>query len=87
VRVVVGVVIAALFLAAMFFVTASETTFECSVCIQYGGGENCATVAGPDEQQTLMQAVTTACAPLSSGVTDGMECNRSRPKSVRCTQS
>ena len=85
-RVVVGLLIAAGFLAAMFYVTASETSYECSVCIRYGGGENCATVKGPDEQQTMMQAVTTACAPLSSGVTEGLECSRTRPSSARCTR-
>lgn len=84
-RVVVSLLIAAGFLAVMFYVTAAETSYECSVCIRYRGSENCATVAGPDEEQAMMQAVSTACAPISSGVTDGMECNRTPPRSARCT--
>ncbi len=77
--------VAALFFAAMFYVTTAETSVECTVCIRYGGGENCATVSGPDEQQVMMQAATTACAPLSNGVTEGMECTRTPPRSARCS--
>lgn len=79
-----GLLLAALFLAAIFYVTRTETAVECTVCIRYGGAENCATVSGPDEQQVRMQATSTACAPLSSGVTEGMECSRTPPSMVRC---
>ena len=77
--------IAALFFAAMFYVTTAETSVECVVCIRYNGAENCATVSGPDEQQVIMQAATTACAPLATGVTQGMECARTPPRSARCS--
>ena len=59
----VGVLVAAVFLAVMFYVTRSETTVECSVCIRFNGIENCATVSGPDQAQAMMQATSTACAP------------------------
>lgn len=84
-RAVAGVLMAAGFLAALFYVTSRETSYQCSVCIRYRGAESCATVSGPDEEQAMMQAVTTACAPLSSGVTEGMECSRTPPVSARCT--
>jgi len=38
-RILAGVVIAAIFLVAMLYVTATETSVECVVCIRYGGGE------------------------------------------------
>ncbi|MFP6630761.1 MAG: hypothetical protein VCC67_17165 [Myxococcota bacterium] len=84
-RILAGVVIAAIFLVAMLYVTATETSVECVVCIRYGGGENCATVSGPDEEMARMQATTTACVPLSRGVTQGMECARTPPRSARCS--
>ncbi len=77
--------IAAIFFAAIFYVTTAETSVECTVCIHYGGAENCATVSGPDEEQAMMQAATTACAPISNGVTAGMECTRTRPRSAHCS--
>ena len=84
-RVVAGVVIAAAFLAAMLYVTRAETSVECRVCIHYGGAENCATVSGPDRELAMMQAATTACAPLSNGVSEGMQCTRTPPRSARCS--
>ena len=84
-RVAGGLLCAALFFAAIFYVTRAETSVECEVCIRFGGAENCATVTGPDEQQARMQATSTACAPLSSGVTEGMECSRTIPSRVRCS--
>jgi hypothetical protein len=83
-RATVGVLLCALFLAALYWVTVAETSVECTVCMRFGGGERCATVKGPDEEQAMMQAVSTACAPLSSGVTQGMECNRTPPWSATC---
>ena len=85
-RVAGGILLAVLFFAAMFYVTREETSVECTVCIRFGGAENCATVSGPDEQQARMQATSTACAPLSNGVTEGMECNRTVPSMARCTR-
>jgi hypothetical protein len=85
-RVALGLLIAAAFLAALLYVTAAETSYECSVCVRYGGAESCATVSGPDEEQAMMQAVSTACAPLANGVTEGMECSRTPPRSARCTR-
>lgn len=84
-RVALGLLLAGLFLAAMFYVTASESSVECTVCIRFGGSENCATVSGPDEQNAIMQATSTACVPLSSGVTQSMECSRTAPARVSCT--
>jgi hypothetical protein len=84
-RVAGGILCAALFFAAMFYVTREETATECTVCIRFQGAENCATVSGPDEQQARAQATSTACAPLSNGVTEGMECNRTAPTSSRCS--
>jgi hypothetical protein len=83
-RVAVGLLLAGLFLAAMFYVTASESSVECTVCIRFGGVENCATVSGPDELSAVAQATSTACVPLSSGVTESMECGRTPPGRVSC---
>ncbi len=81
-----GLVLAALFFAALFYVTTAETSVECTVCMRYRGAENCATVSGPDARQAMMQATSTACSPLSSGVTEGMECDRTPPLKATCSR-
>ena len=44
-----------------------------------------ARVAG-DREAAMQGAVSTACAVLSSGVTSGMACDRTPPRSARCTE-
>jgi hypothetical protein len=85
-RVAGGLLVGVLFIAALIYVTTAETSVECTVCIRFGGAENCATVSGPDPRQAMMQATTTACAPISSGVTEGMKCDRTPPMKAECTE-
>ncbi len=84
-RVIVGVVLGVAFLAALVLTTLRETRVECEVCLDFGGRSECRTASGGDAEQAQMQALTTACAVLASGVTRGLECQRTPPRSVRCT--
>ncbi|MDJ0851216.1 MAG: hypothetical protein QNK04_22820 [Myxococcota bacterium] len=84
-RVIVGVLLGAGFLAALVLTTLRETRVECEVCIEYGGRTECRAASGGDVDQARMQALTSVCAVLASGVTRGLECQRTPPRSVRCT--
>jgi hypothetical protein len=77
---------AAAFLAALVFATAREAAVECEVCVEFGGATTCRTGRAGDRETALRGAVSTACAVLSSGVTSGMACDRTPPRSVRCTE-
>ena len=85
-RAAIGTLLAALFLGAMFYVTLAESSVECNVCLEYAGRSECATVSAPDRDQAIMQAVTTVCANLTSGVTSGMKCSRTPPTSSSCSE-
>jgi hypothetical protein len=80
--------IAAVFLvlAALVFATTREATVECEVCVEFGGQTACRTGRAGDRESALRGAVSTACAVLSSGVTSGMACDRTPPRSVRCDE-
>jgi hypothetical protein len=84
-RIFVGLLIAAVVLAALIQATLSAMAIECSVCVEHGGRRSCATVSAPDREQALSQAVSTACATISSGVTDGIRCGATAPSTVQCT--
>lgn len=58
--------------------------FECSVCITFQGAQSCRTVQGPTESDARTGAVNNACATISSGVTDSIACERTRPDSITC---
>jgi hypothetical protein len=56
----------------------------CQVCMSYNGREMCREVGGSNEKEAREAAITNACAFLSSGVTDSMACQRTKPKSEGC---
>lgn len=76
---------AAIFLAALVYATTREATVECEMCIEFGGETACRTARARDGEAAMRGAVSTACAVLSSGVTSEMACDRTPPRSVRCT--
>ena len=80
----VRLAIALLFFAALLYATFGLGGIDCEVCINYRGRSECRTVTAPDREQAIAQATSTACALLSGGVTDSMECSRTAPTSLRC---
>jgi hypothetical protein len=82
-----AIVTAAVLLPVIGYVVYSSfqvSDFECDVCITFGGREACRTVAGKTEEDSLRGAITNACALLSSGVTDTLRCERTRPSRAEC---
>jgi len=59
---------------------------ECEVCLAYRGETACRTVAASNADDATQQAIATACAILSQGVTQGLECHRTPPSSLRCSE-
>ena len=82
----VGVGLGAAFLAALVWTTLAQSSVECEVCVDYGGDSACRSVAASDSGEAARQAQATACAILSRGVTQGLECDRTLPRSVRCSE-
>jgi hypothetical protein len=85
-RVVGGLIAAALFVGAMILATSREASVECEVCIDFAGGSKCSKSSARDRDSALRGAIANACADLSNGVTQGLECDRTPPRSVRCSE-
>lgn len=85
-RIVIGLLLGAAFVAALVYTTIAQTGVECRVCITYRGQTACETVVGPDRSLAQMQATSTACTHLSSGVTDSIRCTGTPADSVACTE-
>jgi hypothetical protein len=86
VRLLLFLVIGGAFVAVLFFTTQSESTVECSVCVDFEGRSACRTVLAATRDEALAGAVRNACAVLSSGVTRRLECDRQPPRSVECSE-
>ena len=63
--------------------TASASKYRCEVCVEFQGRTQCRTAAAATEMQARRTAQENACALISSGVTDSMQCGNSQPVSVK----
>ena len=78
--------IAAGFAAALLFATQREAQVECSVCLVFNGRSACRTGAASDRESAQRGAISAACAVLSSGVTQGIQCDNTPPRSLECSE-
>jgi hypothetical protein len=69
---------------AIVYGTLAESRVECEACVDFEGAHACRTAVASSRDAAVSAAVRSACAVLSSGVTAGMACDRTPPRSVRC---
>jgi len=73
-----------LLIGCMFYFSISGSAVSCEVCIEFRGGMECRKASGKDAEEARAAAASTACSLLSGGVTDGIACRNTEPKSVSC---
>lgn len=74
----------ALALGYMIYLTTSGGGVSCEVCVEFRGTTECRKATGKDREEAATAAASTACGLLSGGVTDGIACRNTVPKSVTC---
>ena len=84
-RVAVGLALFGIFVAVLVSALRQQADVECEVCVEYAGRSVCRTNLAADRQYAIQGATSAACAVLSSGVTAGIQCSNSPPKSLRCS--
>ncbi|HUL69636.1 MAG TPA: hypothetical protein VLT17_05275 [Gemmatimonadales bacterium] len=72
------------FVALLLYNTLSAQRVSCEVCVDFGGGSNCATASHSSEKDATQAAQTTACGVLAHGMDQSIACGRVQPTSVRC---
>lgn len=72
-------------LGVLVYSTMQLGQVSCEVCMTYNGMDRCATAAAPTRQEAVRSATDTACAVLSSGMTESIQCGNTPPKSVNCS--
>jgi hypothetical protein len=68
------------------YLTMSPNEVSCEVCIEFRGNTECRKATGKDREEAEMAAASTACGLISGGVTDGIACRNTVPRSVSCTE-
>ena len=81
-----GLVIAGaiLVVAYLIYLTMPTNGVTCEVCVEFRGTTECRKATGKDRMEAEMAAASTACGLLAGGVTDGIACNNTPPKSASC---
>jgi hypothetical protein len=85
-RVWVAWLIGAAFAAALVWSTFQQSGVECEACVDFHGASACSRVAASNSDEAARQAQASACASLSRGVTEGLECDRTPPRSLSCSE-
>jgi len=74
------------FVSLVIYSTTGLAQYSCKACIEYKGRTDCGTASGTSEEEAVQTAISVACANLSSGVTESIECSNTKPISVECRQ-
>jgi len=83
---IIAILFGLLVLGVLIYSSMDLQRHSCEVCVTYQGRTNCATAAGTSEQEATRTATDVACAPISSGMTESIQCGNTRPDSVNCNQ-
>lgn len=69
-------------LGALVYSTMQLSQFTCEVCMSFKGATNCATASGVSREEAQRTATDTACAPISGGMTESIQCSNTPPDRV-----
>ena len=79
-----GLVFGLVVLGVLIYSTVGLSQYSCEVCITYNGQQNCSTSSAPTEEEAVRTATDVACAPISSGMTESIQCTNTPPDSIDC---
>ena len=79
---IIGIIFVIAVIAAIYFSTGNLAAHRVEICMEFKGLSSCATASGATEEVARRSAITTACATISSGVTDSIACDQTAPKKV-----
>jgi hypothetical protein len=57
---------------------------SCEVCMTFQGRSTCRTAVGADEREATTTAIQNACALISAGMTQTVQCQNRAPDSIVC---
>ncbi len=83
----VAIVFGLVFLGVLIYSTLGLGQYSCEVCVTYQGQRNCATSSAPTEEEAVRTATDVACAPISSGMTESIQCSNTPPDSIDCSRN
>lgn len=81
---IAGLALAATFFGVLAWRSLAGQSVSCKVCMEFNGGQNCATASGPDSAAAARTAQNTACGTLVHGMNDAIACDNRAPRLKQC---
>ncbi len=81
--VMIGIAFVLAVLAVLIYSTMHVAQYRVEVCVDFQGRRECRTASADSQDHALRSAQSNACALISSGVTETMQCERANPTSVK----
>ncbi len=81
--VAIGVLFVLVVVAFLIYSSMHLAQYRVEVCINYQGRIECRTASADSRDHALRSAQSNACALLTSGVTNTMQCENLQPSSVK----
>lgn len=69
-------------IAMVVYLSMGLRQFTVEVCMEYNSRTNCATASGTTKEEAIRTATDTACATISAGMTESIQCSRTSPISI-----
>jgi hypothetical protein len=82
----IAILFSLLVLGVLIYSTLDLQQYSCEVCITYQGQTNCSTAAGTTQEEATRTATDVACAPISNGMTESIQCSNTPPNSASCIE-
>ncbi len=80
----IGLAVAAAAVGLLYYATLAGAGTACEACMRYEDREACRSATGVDREEAERTAIATACALISSGVTDTIRCQGLEPLKLQC---
>ena len=77
-----GIIVAVVIVAVLVLSSLQLRQHTCEVCITFGGQTNCAIASGTTRKEAQGSATSTACASISGGMTQSIQCGNTTPDKV-----
>ena len=76
-------ILVVLFVGIVIYSSMGLGQFRCEVCMEYQGRSACATASGTSQEEARRTATETACAKISSGMTESIACAQTPPRTIQ----
>ncbi len=83
-RVLAAIVSVAALVAILVYGSMGTVQAECELCVEFNGRTECRRGSGTDHEEAQQAAQKAACAVMSSGMAESVNCQRVPPTNVRC---